>query len=328
MLTGKGPCARLGRHGAVGEILHGVQALDEWTTFAWQGTLFEVPEDWTLGAAQGDKGSGYLRLDDEELVRLELKWEKEKGTPDLKGVVKKYLDGIRKAASKGGVGFWAKRDMRLGRLGEREHEYFAWRAEMLGYGLVFRCAECKKVVFARVLGRRGEGMEQVARQVFSSVVDHQEGDEELWRFYDFEFKAPKDFKLEKSLLRAGLFQMIFSRGKDELEFLRQGLADYVLKEEKPMEWFLSFESKQLRAFELGEAKEGREVMGHATRKVEGKTKLLRRILPAFTKRREVRCVVWKCVEEDKVLGVRAVTGKGDEGICERAAQSVVCHVEG
>jgi len=300
--------------------------LDEWSRFAWQGMLLEVPEGWTMGAAQGSKESGYARLDDEELVRLEVKWEKEKGPPDLKRVVTKYLEGISKAARKGGTEFWSKRDMRLGRLEDREHEYFAWRADMQGYGLVFRCAECKKVVFTRVLGRRGEGMEQVARRVFSSMVDHQEGDEEVWRFYDFEFRAPKDFKLDKSLLRAGLFQMMFSRGRDELEFLRQGLADFVLKGKTPMEWFLDFESKQLRGFVLGEEEEGPEVRGHESREVEGKAKVFRRIASAFMRREEVRCIVWKCEKEDKVLGVRAVTRKGDEGICERAAQSVVCHV--
>ena len=301
--------------------------LDEWTTFAWQGMLVEVPNEWTLGATQGDRKSGYLRLDDEEMVRLEVKWEEEKGPPDLKRVVTKYLDGISKAARKGGAEFWSKREMRVGKMEDREHEYFAWRAEMHGYGLVFRCAECKKVVFARVLGRRGEGVEQVARRVFSSLVDHQEGEDELWRFYGFEFRAPKDFKLEKSMLRAGLFQMVFSRGKEELEFLRQGLADFVMKEKKPLEWFLEFESKQLRGFDLGEEEEGPRVMGHETRKAVGKPRGTGRIASAFTKRQQLRCVAWKCDKGDKVLGVRAVTRRDDEGLCERSAESVVCHGE-
>ncbi len=306
----------------------GGELLADWRQFGWQGLLLEVPESWSLSAVHGDKSSGYLRMDDGELVRLEVRWEGEKGKPNLEGVVKKYLNGLEKAAKKAKAKFWSKRDMRVGKLGEREHEYFQWREALQGFGLIVRCEECKKVCFARVMGRRGEAMEQVARRVFSSLEDHQEGEEEVWKFYDFEFRVPKDFKMARSSLRAGLFQISFSRGTEELEFARLGIADYVLKGKKPSAWYLSFAAKQLRGFSMDEAKEGPEMRGHKTELIEGWTKILRKVASVFTKKEKVQCLVWKCEAADKLLAVRAVTPAGGEEICEKAARSVVCHGEG
>jgi len=46
-----------------------------WTRLGWHGIAFDVPEDWCPGQLEGDRANGYLRVEDESRVRLELRWE-------------------------------------------------------------------------------------------------------------------------------------------------------------------------------------------------------------------------------------------------------------
>ena len=48
---------------------------DEWTRLAWQGIAFDTPADWCPGQLQGSFETGYLRVEDELNIRLELRWE-------------------------------------------------------------------------------------------------------------------------------------------------------------------------------------------------------------------------------------------------------------
>ena len=40
-----------------------------WSHFGWQGIQFDVPADWNLAQVTGEYESGYLRLDDDDMVR-------------------------------------------------------------------------------------------------------------------------------------------------------------------------------------------------------------------------------------------------------------------
>ena len=55
---------------------------------------FDVPADWSLAVVDGDRTNGYVRLDDEDIVRLELKWEKPKGRVVLSQIVDRYLQEL------------------------------------------------------------------------------------------------------------------------------------------------------------------------------------------------------------------------------------------
>ena len=46
----------------------------DWTVFGWAGIQLEIPTTWELSGLSGDQKTGYLRLDDAEMPRLELKW--------------------------------------------------------------------------------------------------------------------------------------------------------------------------------------------------------------------------------------------------------------
>ena len=65
----------------------------DWVKFGWQGVSMELPANWELGGLSGDYNNGYVRMDDEDMPRMELKWSKSKEKkPDLQ----KILDRKRK----------------------------------------------------------------------------------------------------------------------------------------------------------------------------------------------------------------------------------------
>ena len=49
-----------------------------WTTFGWAGITLSIPDSWEIAGISGDQKAGYLRLDDENMPRLELKWSESK----------------------------------------------------------------------------------------------------------------------------------------------------------------------------------------------------------------------------------------------------------
>ena len=55
------------------------------------------PTTWELSGLSGDQKTGYLRLDDGEMPRLELKWAPtRKKKPDLHATLDEYFKLIRK----------------------------------------------------------------------------------------------------------------------------------------------------------------------------------------------------------------------------------------
>mgnify|MGYP001214697969 CR=1 FL=1 len=48
---------------------------ERWARLGWHGIALDVPGDWCPGGLEGDYAAGYLRVEDEMRVRLELRWE-------------------------------------------------------------------------------------------------------------------------------------------------------------------------------------------------------------------------------------------------------------
>ena len=71
----------------------------KWVVTGWHHLSFERPEDWSIGAVSGDFSTGYLRLDDSEMPRFELRWERTRGRESADQVVARYLKNL---AGKGG----------------------------------------------------------------------------------------------------------------------------------------------------------------------------------------------------------------------------------
>ncbi len=50
-------------------------------SFAWQGWAFPMPRPWSLHEEGGDVSQGFLRIADEEALRLEIVWQRRGGKP-------------------------------------------------------------------------------------------------------------------------------------------------------------------------------------------------------------------------------------------------------
>ena len=51
----------------------------KWHTVGWQGISLHVPEEWNIGGIGGTRDDGYLRLQDADLARVEIKWAQAEG---------------------------------------------------------------------------------------------------------------------------------------------------------------------------------------------------------------------------------------------------------
>ena len=83
-----------------------------WKKLGWQGLELEVPEPWDLSAHSGSYRKGYLRLDDGERIRLEVRWEHQRRRVDIGDVVARSLKTAAKEISRKGIEFRSKRHLK------------------------------------------------------------------------------------------------------------------------------------------------------------------------------------------------------------------------
>ncbi|HIE09356.1 MAG TPA: hypothetical protein EYP65_05850, partial [Armatimonadetes bacterium] len=218
---------------------------------AWQGISVEVPEDWTLGDIGAGERSGYLRLDDRDMPRLEVKWEHAPRGSDPELVVRRFLNMLKRGR-KGQRAEEVRRGLPL--IPEREERKtlcFLWRGNFKGYGAAWFCRECKRAVIAQVLGRADErGLEELAKEVLSSLRDHPEGEETVWSVYGLTVVVPSDWRLLGFRFLTGYLNLKFGRGKDTVTVHRWAMAEHLLSEGDLFDFLLQRGSKSLRKVNL------------------------------------------------------------------------------
>jgi hypothetical protein len=301
----------------------------------WQGFTFEVPEDWNVGAVSGEWDDGYLRLDDPEQTRLELKWSVPQKAPDLERTVKAYLDqmsgGRRKAAqtefeSEPGARFIGRR-----RVGKDSIQPFAWSStEGAAYGVVWHCKQCERVVVAQVKGRREEkGLEELAVETLSGIEDHPRDDRVHWSLYGLETKVPKDFVLTNTVLRTGLTQLAFKREPESLLVSKWGLAEMLLRGKTLDEWGRTELAKEFRRYDP-RAEEG-TYRGHPYVHVTGESvttiSLLMRLGRHFVKKLHADQLVahlWHCEPSNRILAVYGYMDVENRGLLEEIREHTIC----
>jgi hypothetical protein len=279
--------------------------------FVWQGLRLEVPEDWNLGRVDGDFEKGYARLDDAEIVRLEIEWRRLKGRGEalrLTELVDRYLANLQKKADKAGASFSVQRQARFLKnkkfLGDRDYEVFTWEADFRAYNLAI-VLEKGRVVLLRVLARRDESLEEQAEAIFRSLVDQEGEDAYVWSIYGLRFSAPADLKLEGHSLKSGHIQLDFAGGnKQTLKVHRLSMARILLKEVSLENWYPIFFKKTLRDVVVDIA--AVDVHGGAGLAVEGRPRSrwrqLLRPLPFLNPRprQYLLARVWHDTNTDKI----------------------------
>ena len=295
----------------------------EWTHFGWQGIQFDLPSDWNLAVVNGDYNSGYLRLDDDNMVRIELKWEGRRNRLPIGKVVTNYLASMEKRAKKQKLPFECKRDLKFAVLPDHDYECMSWVSDFSALSVASRCNDCGRVVLARVLYRKGDGGKAAARRVFSSLRDHPEGDAVVWQFFDFRCATPKGLELERSSLKTGSIEMYFCDRKDEMEVCRVALAQIALKRLSLRDWFHEHYRKRLKGmlFEVEKA----PYRGHPGLLCLGRTSIRKSMFAGLQRRRYLHCRVWHCPEADKLYTLRLVSSSEEDERFEALCDQVPCH---
>ena len=183
----------------------------EWTVFGWAGIELEIPATWELSGLSGDQKTGYLRLDDADMPRLELKWaHTRRKKPDLHATLDEYFKLIRKTYKKGtelsfrrNVNFIKEEEFFKGRtvLG------FSWKGSIRANGLIFHTG--KRITIVQVMGRLKENWRPIVLRVFESITDRGDAPLTLWSAYGLKLGVPKEYKLERQKLLSGYLLFAF-----------------------------------------------------------------------------------------------------------------------
>lgn len=191
----------------------------DWTVFGWAGIQLEIPKTWELSGLSGDQKTGYLRLDDAEMPRLELKWaHTRRKKPDLHATLDEYFKLIRKTYKKGGelsfrrnVNFIKDPEFFEGRniLG------FSWKGGVRANGLIFHAG--KRIIIVQVIGRLKENWRPIVLRIFQSITDHRDAPQTLWSAYGLKLSVPKEYKLERQKLLSGYLLFAFVAKKEHFQ---------------------------------------------------------------------------------------------------------------
>lgn len=306
-----------------------------WYTFGWHGITFEVPKEWNLGKLSGDLrtgNSGYLRLDDAEIARVEVEWRASKrGEPPVSRFVDKYIQNIEKKAKKRGVDIKVHRKARFLKdkafLEDKDYDTFMWEADYRAYNLTWRCRTCHRVVLIRVLAKMEENLSALASKVMASLQDHVEDGRVFWGVYDLACTVPEGYILEEHSLKSGLLGLTFEGRNRSLRVECISLAEMALRNVSLTEWFDSFYRKALR--DIVCSSEETEISGHQGLRVIGtpksRWKQVFRPVPFVRKRprRFLDAQAWHCPESNKILVVQAFSKK--RGDLSSEVVEVICH---
>ena len=183
----------------------------DWTLFGWAGIQLEIPTTWELSGLSGDQKTGYLRLDDGDMPRLELKWaHTRRKKPDLHATLDEYFKLIRKTYKKG-TDLSFRRNVNLikeeGFFEGRNFLGFSWKGDIRANGLIFHAG--KRITIVQVMGRLKENWRPTVLRVFQSIVDHSEAPQTLWSAYGLKLGVPREYKLERQKLLSGYLLFVF-----------------------------------------------------------------------------------------------------------------------
>jgi len=296
----------------------------EWDRVGWQGIAFDVPADWCPGKVEGDFANGYMRVEDELRVRLEVKWETARGkVPGASQLVDNYIRQSRKKLPRKAPPPQIDRGRYVPALKALDHEAFTWRGTYNAHSLLLVAPSSRRVAHLRVFFEAGDEQRELTRRVFASVRAEPVNGRDEWAAFGFRFEVENTWRLEQSGLRTGCLQFLFRNGSDELEVVRLSLAEVVLRKRGLKEWFGEFFAKRLRGFTYEAAPWERE--GEEGIRCSGLLRLRARPLGLLRGRRRLSALAWHCRQSDKLYALRLVSGSPDDPRLAACARSIRCH---
>ena len=314
----------------------------DWTLFGWAGIQLEIPTTWELSGISGDEKNGYLRLDDADMPRLELKWAKSrKKKPDLHKTLDEYFKLVRKNYKRGGnVSF--RRNVEL----IKDEDFlkdctvlgFSWKGGIRANGLIIHNPDAKRITIVQVMGRIKENWRPIVLRVFQSISDQVDAKHKVWSAYGLRLAVPSAYKLEKQKLLSGYLLFTFNRGKyRKISVERYGPAEVLLNEfsseDNQLEtWFRSRYAKAIRGygFEVTPQNEhGDErinFVGQQTRLYDSVPFSPVLLVDKILKRTRLTFYTWHCHHTNRIYVVQSI-GRQEvsEKLAQEVAESIHCH---
>jgi hypothetical protein len=296
----------------------------------WHGMRLRVPAGWEIGAIGGDWNAGYLRIDDPETTRVEIKWAQSQG--DTSKALERYLRQLRKK-TRGRVEIdrSAKVVPKRAKPG-KSLSGFAWEAGQRARGTIWRCRECGRTVIAQVIGRPGDDLETLAREVLTTLQDHPTGGVATWAAYGLVCQVPEAFRLESQRLMAAYIELNFAERGRRIRVVRWGMASVQLAKTSLREWTESqYHGRRdvyarTRPAEI-RGHEGVMLAGHLRRRLHGSRRFLERLV-RWRRPIEFASQVWHCPESERIFAVDSIDREGEAaGVADAVAASIPCHGE-
>ncbi|MCJ7752717.1 MAG: hypothetical protein MUQ65_16795, partial [Armatimonadetes bacterium] len=194
----------------------------------WHGISVRVPEDWTLGAMGCDRKAGYLRVDDEQMPRLQVKWSR--GRIDLARKREEYTQRLTVGKRKRPTGLEVSTDIRVishRSKPKKEMVAFAWRGPQCGMGLLWNCEVCERALIAQISWPAEEDYQEPAREVLRSLDDHAVGGWEMWGYDGLAFLAPEKYEIVSWKRMTRYLELQLADGAVKLKVARWGMVPLV-----------------------------------------------------------------------------------------------------
>lgn len=307
-----------------------------WSALGWHGLSFQTPDGWNIGTVSGDANAGYLRLDDLEMPRVEVRWEPAKGREPIGQVVDRYLGSLTKRSRKQATPVKIRRNLSLRKDTDDEParavECFHWRSEgndpLQAYGLLWRCSTCSRIVFIQVMAHVGESILPTATRLLNSLQDHPVGETATWAMYGLHVKVPIAYILKEHRFLTGRILLRFAGDGADLDIERLSIADMLLRGRTFEEWFQETTDGDIARQTALPSEAFRHPGWMATGSMADPT--ARRRLRWLPRRWRVRhrafdrCA-WHCPDSNKLYTIRRLSDSADSATVLEIARSVVCH---
>ena len=307
-----------------------------WTTFGWAGITLQIPSDWELSGLSGDEKEGYLRLDDAEIPRMELKWAKSKRKkPDLNNVLDEYFKLVRKNYKRKSTKLHIQRDINLIRneafFEERDVITFSWKGEIRATGVIFHCQTCRRITIVQVMGHLKENFRTTTVRILESVHDHPSEQHILWSAYNLNVEIPRRYRLEKQKLLSGYLLFTFADGSRKVSVERYGPADITLKEHDIESWFRAKYAKAIRGYgfditsNTDDEDEQLTLVGEQIRLTDRIPFTPVLVVDKVLRRKTFATCLWRCHKSNRIYVVQAIAKRDAVKTAEDVAGSIRCH---
>ncbi|MDD5678862.1 MAG: hypothetical protein PHW60_12870 [Kiritimatiellae bacterium] len=204
--------------------------------FAWDGISFHVPRDWNLSGYSLRRNVSWVRMEDDNTIRLEMEWTRSHRPLDMERVRKRFA-AVSKSLTSAGAETHQVDDLPplwaafLYSMADGRRLLAAYRFEP---GSNFFCFF--KLHFESVSLREPPRLIRLIARTFQLHVQ----DVVPWELFDIGFQLNREFRLVATSFQAGRQLIIFEWRRRKLHLWFISLADMILKDKSMETWCADF----------------------------------------------------------------------------------------